>query len=214
LERVTRQRPSLRAPGAGVSLDGFPSYPLTPARTLWRVVRDGHGPWWFGSLLEGRFDLPAPDGTCYLASDDLGALLEVLGPDLLPGAGAPAALLAGRHLRAVHVAARQRLADTLAERAVGWVTAEIATVTPYRVSQAWALAFRRRELDGVRYAGRHRTARRAFAVALFGPAGERRDWGVGRRVAIGADHRARLVKRCGVRLFDVPSSGELLFAGD
>jgi hypothetical protein len=52
-------------------------------------VHDGHGPWWFSSSLEGCFDLPAPDGTCYLASDELGAMLERLGAELLPGGCAP-----------------------------------------------------------------------------------------------------------------------------
>ena len=183
-------------------------------RTLWRVVRDDCAPWWFGSTLAGRFDLPPPEGTCYLASDDLGAILETLGPDLLPGAGAPWILLAGRHLRALRVPQRHRLAGALAERAVGWVTAELSSITPYRLPQAWALAFRRGGFDGLRSLARHRTARGPFAVALFGPAGARTSWDAGRRIAIGEEHRARLAERCGVRLFDVPSADELLFAPD
>jgi hypothetical protein len=183
---------------------------LAPERTLWRVARDGHGPWWFGSSLQGRFDLPPPDGTCYLASDDLGALLEILGPDLLPGAGAPSSLLAGRRLWAVSVPRRQRLADTIGERAVAWVTGELSTITPYHLPQVWALAFRRNGFDGLRYAARHRTGRRPFVVALFGTAGERA-WGAGRRVTIDEMHRKRLADRCGILLFDVPSDDELQF---
>lgn len=178
------------------------------------MTRDGHGPWWFGSTLEGRFDLPAPDGTCYLATDDLGAILEVLGPDLLPGSGAPSGLLMGRHLRQLRAPRRKRLADTLAEKAVVWVTGELSTITPYRLPQAWARAFRRSDFEGIRYAARHRTARRPFVVALFGPAGEQRAWNGGRRVAIGADHRDRLASRCGVVVFDVPAEDELVFEGE
>ena len=209
---MKRQQPSLRPPDPTTTLAGFPTFSLPPTRTLWRVARDGHGPWWFGSSLQGRFDLPPPDGTCYLASDDLGALLEILGPDLLPGAGAPKQLLARRHLWAVAVPRRQRLADAIAERAVAWVTGELSTIAPYRVPQAWALVFRRNGFDGVRYAARHRTARRPFTVALFGPAGERSAWSAGKRTEIGEEHFARLADRCGVVLFNVPSEDQLHFA--
>jgi hypothetical protein len=211
---VSRQRPSLEAPDATTPLDRFPAFALLPTRALWRVTRDGHGPWWFGSTMEGRFDLPAPEGTCYLASDDLGALLEVLGPDLLPGSGAPWSLLTGRHLRELRAPHRLRLADAVAEKAVAWVTGELSTITPYRVPQAWARALRRTGFEGIRYAARHRTARRPFAVALFGSAGERHAWNAGRRVAIGDDHRERLAARCGVVLFDVPAEDELVFETD
>ena len=55
-----------------------------------RGGRDG-GCWWFSSVptdpdAGGRFDLPGPDGTCYLAGDPLSALLELIGPDLESGA--------------------------------------------------------------------------------------------------------------------------------
>jgi hypothetical protein len=53
--------------------------------TLHRIYRrDRRTPWWFASLNperppmeQGRFDLPAPDGTCYLARAAVGAVLEV-----------------------------------------------------------------------------------------------------------------------------------------
>jgi hypothetical protein len=50
----SRQRPSLEAPGETTSLHRFPSFALLPTRALWRVTRDGHRPWWFGSTMEGR----------------------------------------------------------------------------------------------------------------------------------------------------------------
>src|SRR5262249_24121193 len=163
LEGVSRQHPSLEPPGETASLHRFPAFALLPTRALWRVTRDGHHPWWFGSTMEGRFDLHAPEGTCYLASDDLGALLEVLGPGLQPGSGAPRSLLPGGHLRELRAPHRLRLADAIAEKAVAWVMAELSTITPYRVPQAWARALRRSGFEGIRYAARHRTARRPFA---------------------------------------------------
>lgn len=209
---MTRQRPSLRAPLANEDVRRFPAYVLAPARYVFRVVRDRHGPWWFSSALHGRFDLPAPEGTCYVASDDLGALLEIVGPDLLPGGCAPASLLAGRHLRRLGVPRTMRLADALASRAAQWVTAEIATITPYTVPQAWARTFRRGRWSGVRYAIRHSPSRTRASYALFGPAGERRRWPRGRRIPVSADHRDRLRTTCGITLFDRPSEEALVFA--
>lgn len=54
---------------------------LESVTCLFRVGRAERSPWWFRSSLEGRFDLPEPDGTCYVALDPLAALLEVIGPD-------------------------------------------------------------------------------------------------------------------------------------
>ncbi len=210
---MKRQRPSLRPPADDLSAVGFPVYRLGPARRMWRLVRDGYGPWWFGSSLEGRFDLPAPKGTCYLASDDLGAILECLGPGLLPGGFAPASLLAHRHLRELSPPEPRRIANSLAGKAAGWVTAELSTITPYAVTQSWARWFHTNAFDGIRYAARHTTSRRAFAVALFGRAGERR-WKKGRRVPLGPEHRQRLQNRCGITLFDTPYTDELHFADD
>ena len=163
--------------------------------------------------MEGRFDLPPREGTCYLASDDLGALLERLGPGLAPGGIAPRSLLAGRHLRALHVPRPQTLADTLARRATKWLTLEISTITPYHVPQAWARAFRRQGFFGIRYGIRHSTWRRHFSVAIFGPSGER-NWPKGRQVPISENVRRRLRETHGIVLFDFPATDELVFAPD
>lgn len=62
-----RESTSLRWPPEDPSaLDGFPVRSVSQATELFRVVRRGNGPWWFGSSTKGRFDLPEPDGTCYL----------------------------------------------------------------------------------------------------------------------------------------------------
>ena len=163
--------------------------------------------------MDNRFDLPAPQGTCYLASDDLGAVLEQLGPGLLPGGIAPFSLLAGRHLRELTVHRSVRLADSVAEKAAGWVTSELSTITPYVIPQAWAAWFFANTFQGIRYAPRHATSRRTFAVALFGEAGER-TWKRGRRVALEPQLHTRLRKRCGITLFNTPFQDELHFADD
>ena len=209
---MRRQKVSLRAPRANEPLGDFPRFLLLPSLTLFRLTRDGHEPWWFSSSLEGRFDLQAPEGTCYFASDDLGAILEVLGPDLLPGGCAPASLLRGRHLRELFVPRRCRLADCLVDRASRWVTAELSTITPYALPQAWARALRSAGFDGLRYSPRHSTSRRRWSCAIFGRSGERRGWRRSRPIALSAEHRDRLRRRCGIVLFDVPSDDALLFA--
>lgn len=176
-------------------------------------MRDRQGPWWFGSSLLGRFDLPAPNGTCYVAADQLDAILEILGPDLLPGGLAPASLLAGRHLRALRVPTPRKLANCLVQKAGRWITAELSTLTPYAVPQAWASAFCRQGFDGVRYGSRHSPSRRSIVFALFGPAGERK-WPAGGAIQIDASHRHRIRERYGITLFDTPFEDELAFAPD
>lgn len=211
---MTRQKRSLRRPAVDEDFTGFPRFALRPQRTLWRVVRDGHGPFWFSSSMQGRFDLPAPEGTCYLAGDDLTALLEVLGPGLLAGGLVPTSMLRGRCLRRLGVARALGLAHTRSRRAARWVTAEIASITPYAIPQLWARAFRRAGFEGVWYSARHVPSPRACAAALFGTAGEHTDWPPGRRVPISERHVARLRASCGIELFETPFEDELVFAPD
>ena len=78
---MTRQGVSLKPPPDDARrLEGFPRSTLDPRTTLLRVVREGNGPWWFSCSMAGRFDLSEPRGTCYLATDELTAVLEVFGP--------------------------------------------------------------------------------------------------------------------------------------
>ena len=103
--RVSRHREaaSLRWPPENPSsLEDFPTRQFTAATALFRVVRRGAGPWWFGSSMKGRFDLPEPEGTCYLATDEVTALLEVFGPDLESGA-ISSDFLKKRGLRKLHL---------------------------------------------------------------------------------------------------------------
>ena len=211
---MTRQRPSLRTPQANENLDGFPAFLIDGKRSLWRTVRDKQGPWWFGSSLEGRFDLPAPKGTCYLANDYLGALMEALGPDILPHGMAHASTLRAKHLRELRAPRSLKLANCVVQRAAKWVTAEISTLTPYAVPQQWATAWERAGIQGVRYATRHMTSRRKYSVALFGAAGERRSWPKGRTHPITQEHKDRLRDTCGITIFDTPSEDELVIAMD
>lgn len=171
----SRERVAQGPPPA--DLAGFPAYRLGTRQELHRAHRRDRGPWWFGSDGGGRFDLPAPRGTCYLATDPLAALRERLGVVLGPEPSVPASLLEQAVVSRLGVPTEQQLADLLARAASDFaVTRELQSMTPYAVPQAWARAFAGASYQGVRYGPRFSTGE-VSAVALFGEAGER-DWPV------------------------------------
>lgn len=159
---MTPQR-TLGEPG---DLTGFPT--VAPPKQLLRVCRSDQGTWWFSSDGSGRFDLKAPEGTCYLATDAYAAIREAsrLGP-------VSTAWVEARELRRVSPPdGEARLAATTRQAAGRYgVTTELATVIPYDLSRRWAIAFRARQLDGIRHQLRHDQRARPSGVALFGPAG-------------------------------------------
>ncbi len=104
-------------------------------RPIYRAAGVEHDqPWWFASRdpdLPGRFDLPAPDGTCYCADDPVGALLERhIDPDALD----PIVDVADLATSAVWTCVPPTEFDAadLTSRAAP-VTKELSTVTPYDV---------------------------------------------------------------------------------
>lgn len=204
-----RQVPTLREPPADPSaLAGFPRSRLPAGTRLWRVVRPGNGPWWFSSSMAGRFDLAVPGGTCYLATDALTAVLELVGPELAGGAVATGTL-DKRRLRELEAPGDRSLADPTARRASAWVTAEIHDLVPYGLPQRWAAALAAAGAEGVRYFVRHDPSRAAYGVALFGEAGERRGWPRGRERPIGAALRRRLAEECAIAVLDRPVAAAL-----
>jgi RES domain len=155
-----------------VPLDGFPVHTVVPDTPVFRAHTAGLGPWWFGNDGCGRFDLPAPRGTCYVATSAVAAVRERIGVVLGGSATVPAALLEGVVVSRLRPPERRRVADLEAARAADFgVTRELETMVPYDVPQAWARAFAAVDLGGVRYAPRFTTGP-ALAVALFGPAGD------------------------------------------
>jgi hypothetical protein len=189
-------RVSLRSPAI---LTGFPC--TTPPRRLVRVCRRVNGTWWFSSDGSGRFDLKAPEGTCYFAIDEYAAIREAsrLGP-VTP------AWIADREVR--HVAPpnpRARLAATTRKAAGAYgLTNELITMLPHDLPRKWAAAFRAHGFDGIRHVLRHDPRARPGGVSWFGrrgddPGGERT-----RHVL-----NAAAVESAGVRVVDVPHSSVL-----
>jgi RES domain len=209
-----RQTPSLGWPPEDpAALSGFPTRRLSPTTVFYRIVRRGNGPWWFGGSMQGRFDLPTPEGTCYLATDEIAALLEVLGPDLESGA-VSAGFLADRRLRKLRLPVDPALSDLTAREAVHFgITAEIGTIVPYACPQAWAAKLRAAGSPGLVSWARHDPSRREM-VALFGAHGERKGWRKGREQAISGPLVERLERECGIEVIDLPRSDELVFLGD
>lgn len=172
------------APGAGpvsrtvvaqqvprACLGDFPAYRLVPGVPLFRAHLSAHGPWWFSSDGGGRFDLPPPHGTCYLATNPAVAVRERLGTVLGGSASVPASLLEGVVVSRLRLPVARRLANLQVARAADFgVTRELETMVPYAVPHAWARALSAAGLEGLRYGPRF-TPGAASSVALFGAEG-------------------------------------------
>lgn len=164
-----RERSAQGLPPA--SLAGFPAYPIGVETDLFRAHTETLGPWWFGTDGGGRFDLPDPRGTCYVALDALSALRERLGPVLGPSQSVPETLLAYTVVSRLRLPAVREVADVQSRGAAAFgVTRELETMVPYAVPQAWARAFDSAGLRGVRYGPRF-TPGDCSAVALFDEGG-------------------------------------------
>ena len=169
-EVVAQQPPS-------VPLDGFPTRRLTPRDALRRAHTAAYGPWWFGSDGDGRFDVPRPRGTCYLASSAVVALRERLGVVLGARPVVPASLLDDVVVSTLHLPEEREVADIESQDATRFgVTRELETMVPYAVPQAWARAFDAAGVGGVSYGPRFTTGETA-SCGIFGPAGAA-DWPV------------------------------------
>lgn len=204
-----RERLTLKAPPEPASLERFPRRTLRRGTRLWRAVRAGRNPWWFSSALTGRFDLPPPEGTCYLATEDLGAILEILGPGIRGGIVSET-FLSERRLHHLKVPRKHVLAELADRRAAGFgVTAEIHTVVPYDLPQAWARALRSSGVNGLSYRLRHDPSFESGGIALFGKEGERKSFGSGREIVVGQELRNRLLELCNVRVMPIPRASEL-----
>ena len=179
---------------------GFPSHRLAPTTPLVRIHRDDRHPWWFSHDRSGRFDLPPPRGTCYLAEDPLGALVEVFRYTAL----VPEVEVAGRRISTLHVRDTVSLADCTSRRARAFgITAAIHSGEEYERTQAWAAAFDEAGFGGVRYLVSHDPAQRLVGVALFGAAGPA-DWPVASTNPIDAGVTRAAERQFGSRVLPTP----------
>jgi hypothetical protein len=196
-------------PDPDSDLRRFPRRTLRAGTVLHRVAR--HAPWWFCSDRRCRFDLDPPDGTCYLAHDEIGALLELIGPELAGGVVSEE-FVAARRIHRLAVDTDVVLADTASRRAAGFgVTNELSTMVDYAIPQAWAGALRAHHYGGIAYKLRFDPGASAGGVALFGAGGQHdRPADAGRPVDEAV--RQRLRAACGVVVVPRPRLDQLVVA--
>lgn len=151
-------------------------------RTAWfrehqhRRSADG-GCWYFASLPSdptqpsGRFDLPAPEGTCYFGDSERAAAMERVGRFTTKHQPVPADLIADRIVTKVNANLLPQEAANLTSPRAGviGVTGELFTMWDYTIPQQWALTIRRFGHNALLYTPRFTPG--AKAVASFGPTG-------------------------------------------
>lgn len=169
-------------PYAARSLADLPSRRLADRvlRRVWRAdLPDGtvrSSPWWFASRpadpsLGGRYDLPDPMGTCYLATSPVAAALEALQAQLT---NLPAGELRVRRLATVRAPDdAPDAADLVAPVTAGrGVTAALWAGPDRHLTQRWAAALRRDGWWALHSGVQHDPAGLLRSVALFDHAGQ------------------------------------------
>ena len=201
----SREQVAQQPPADDADLRRFPTRTVRAGATWFREHAGGAGPWWFSSSGAGRFDLPAPEGTCYLASSGAAAVRERLGPELAAHGTITMSLLAGRVVSTLGIPADVRSANMNAAAAARFgVTRELPVMVPYDVPQAWAASLAAAGFGGI-VAGLRFTPGRTDGLALFGAAGERTDWPRDAHPTSAVDVAAQL----GVHIVAVPRSTDV-----
>lgn len=188
----------MTSPPRGQSLHPLPpADPAELARFPQRTV-DGHwfrahvdrggpdrGCWWFSSVDPGddpdacgRFDLPAPEGTCYFASTEEAAARERVGTQLRGASGHESVLASALTTPQGPVTVTEaemsptQVANPSVKPAQRWVNRSLTVGTGiYAVTQAWAAAFRSAGFGGIVHEPRFTGGTRVRSLAVFGRAG-------------------------------------------
>lgn len=213
---MSRNSLGLRAPDeAGLDFKRFPRKTLR-ADSEWfrqhqeRATPDG-GAWYFASYPPGdegggRFDLPQPDGTCYLASTELGAVNELVGPDCADRGWVDGDLVAGRVMSRLRLPDDVKAADTTSARAAQFrATNELPATESYEITQAWADTLHRAGFGGL-YALLRFTPGPTRGMALFGPAGTPNLAMPGDPAPVPVRH---VLEGLGIEVVDPPSYGAI-----
>jgi hypothetical protein len=162
----------LRKPVPATLADGFPTSEIAAGTRYFRSFSKGNGPWYFNSSTAQRFNLPSPEGTCYVATDVLTAVLERLGEQLADGP-ISADEIDRMHVASLELQARVTSALTGHKKAAAFgCNREICTTEDYALTQEWASAFRALPVEAVSYESRLSSESKMNALALFGPEGD------------------------------------------
>lgn len=157
------------------------SFPWITVDTDFQLYRAGHpsGPWWFNSAREDaqRFDLPAPYGTCYLATGVEAAIREKARERISSTGTVTLGFAESWFVYDLRLPSAIRAANTVHENAARFrLTRELFTILDISISCAWAAGFHQAQFGGIAYASRFTTGPGWNALALFGDTGARDDW--------------------------------------
>jgi hypothetical protein len=217
---ASRRRTAQRRPSAKEDYSAFPSKRLTRRRTWFRNHTDrpvsvDRGAWWFASLpaspagMEtGRFDLPAPDGTCYLADTKEGAVRERVGWQHAHNGWISGPSLVDRVVSKMRLPRPLTVADVSSAEALHYrVTGELADMEDYDITQEWAQVLRKHAFEGVSYKLRFTSS--AQGLAMFGAAGAPPDPAIE-----GIPEPLRpIVERWGWKVVDPPAKSTVTIIG-
>ena len=138
------------------------------------------GPFYFASspvardAAGGRYDLPDPDGACYLTLSPIGAWLEVFRTTRIVASDD----VRRRRLLTTRPPRRIRAADLLARRARGLgVTGDIHTHDDYSLTRAWAVRLYEAGFRALLGKVRHDPGLRERSLTLLDKAGEHAPYG-------------------------------------
>ena len=182
------------------------------------------GCWWFSSVspgddpdAHGRFDLPAPHGTCYFASTEEAAARERVGTQLRSVAGSESVLASVLTTRTGPVTVTETevptfdAANLAVKPAQRWINRSLSVGTGiYAVTQAWAEAFRVAGFEGLVHAPRFTGGTRVRTLAVFGRAGRPRPV----PTVVGTHALRDVLAAHGVRVVDPPRSAPTVLATD
>lgn len=214
---MARQDRALELPDRSAhDFSQFPRKTLRAGTTWYRQHTDlpenaDRGVWYFAShdsgvVGGGRFDLTDPHGTCYLASTELGAVNECLGPEYARRGWVDADVVAKRVLSRVNLPAETKGADVTSVRAATFrVTNEVATTDRYDITQAWAQLLHDSGYGGI-YSTLRFTPGAARGLALFGTAGVPTLMPAGDPTPTSV---REYVAGCGIEVIDPPALSEV-----
>nr|WP_281497085.1 RES domain-containing protein [Ornithinimicrobium sp. F0845] len=138
------------------------------------------GCWWFSCSGEGRFDLEAPQGTCYLAESEGVAARERCGRLMAMNLPIAENIYTGRVVSEVKPPTAIGVVGDLASPdalTVG-VTAELTATSDYALCQAWAQQCWDAGFGAIKYAPRFTPGGQEAALAVFGDAGDHPAYGI------------------------------------
>lgn len=212
---VTEPRSTPAQAGPPLSTEGIPAGRVTVTQWFrehgYRSGAPDGGCWYFATLpvdpaTGGRFDVPAPDGTCYFANRPLFAALERVGRFTAQHKPVPADLVGGRIVTKVDTSSLPgTVANLVAKRAATHfgITGELFTMPDYSVPQAWADALHQAGHKALVYTPRFSPHGRAIAV--FGPQGPQP------QPTASTQSLRDLLRAARVPVVDIPPSSALTF---